>query len=139
MLAFITHPSAHVVAIKVGGVVTAHELQQAIDAIEAAKRDHPRVSLLAELDDLRWMTFTALLKDLGYSLTQLGDLGHYHRAAVITDKQWIKHVAQLEDRLFKAMEIRTFPHREHAAAMRWIGELPKGNHEDPEEDGYHGA
>ncbi|SDK16349.1 STAS/SEC14 domain-containing protein [Billgrantia gudaonensis] len=139
MLEFITHPAEHVVAMKVGGVVTARELQQAIDAIEAAKRSHPRVSLLVELDDLRWMTLTALLKDLGYGLTQLGDLDRYHRAAVITDKEWIKHVAHLEDRLFRALEVRTFPHREYAAAKQWVGELPKGDHANPEEDGYHGA
>ncbi|MGM0783700.1 MAG: STAS/SEC14 domain-containing protein [Pseudomonadota bacterium] len=139
MLTFITHPAEHVVAIKVGGVVTARELQQAIDAIEAVKRNHSRVSLLAELDDLRWMTPTAVLKDLGYGLTQLGDLAHYHRAAVITDKEWIKPIVHLEDRLFKAMEIRTFPHSEYAAAMEWVGELPQGDHANPEEDGYHGA
>lgn len=139
MLEFMSHPAEHVVAIKIGGVVTTSELQQAIDAIEAAKRNHPRISLLAELDDMRWMTLTALLKDIGYGLTQLGDLKRYHRAAVITDKEWIKHIAHLEDRLFKAMEIRTFPGRDYAAAMAWVGELPKGAHENPEEDGYHGA
>ncbi|ERS87763.1 MULTISPECIES: STAS/SEC14 domain-containing protein [Halomonas] len=139
MLEFITHSAPHVVAMKVGGVVTGRELQRAIDAIEAAKRDHPRVSLLAELDGLRWMTLTALLKDVGYGLTQLGDLSRYHRAAVITDKEWVKHIAHLEDRLFKAIEIRTFPHREYAAAREWVAELPQGEHESPEEDGYHGA
>ncbi|MBF8224486.1 SpoIIAA family protein [Halomonas sp. 328] len=139
MLEFISHPAEHVVAIKIGGVVTASELQQAIDAIETAKRSHPRISMLAELDDMRWMTLTALLKDIGYGLTQLGDLKRYHRAAVITDKEWIKHIAHLEDRLFKAMEIRTFPSHDYAAAMQWVGELPKGAHENPEEDGYHGA
>ncbi|MFY0991903.1 STAS/SEC14 domain-containing protein [Halomonas sp. C05BenzN] len=139
MLEFIPHPAGHVVAMRVGGIVTAQELQRAIDAIEAAKRDHPVISLVAELDDLRWMTLTALLKDVGYGLTQLGDLDRYHRAAVITDKEWLKHIAHLEDRLFRALEIRTFSTREHAAAMAWVGELPKGAHEDPEEDGYHGA
>ncbi|MCG6658593.1 STAS/SEC14 domain-containing protein [Halomonas campisalis] len=139
MLEFISHPAAHVVAMKAGGVVTARELQSAIDAIEAAKKEHPRISMVVEFDDMRWMTLTALLKDIGYGLTQLGDLGHYYRAAVITDKEWIKHIAHLEERLFKVVEIRTFPKREHAAAMAWAGELPKGAHEDPEEDGYHGA
>ncbi|WP_372609424.1 STAS/SEC14 domain-containing protein [Halomonas sp.] len=139
MLELIPHPADHVVAMRVGGIVTAQELQRAIDAIEAAKRDHPMISMVAELDDLRWMTLTALLKDIGYGLTQLGNLDRYHRAAVITDKAWITHIAQLEDRLFKAMEIRTFPSREHAAAMQWVGELPRGAHENPDEDGYHGA
>jgi hypothetical protein len=139
MLDLISHPANHVVAMKAGGVVTAHELQRAIDAIEAAKRAHPRVSLVAEIDDLRFMTLTALLKDIGYGLTQLGDLDHYHRAAVVTDQQWVKQIARLEERLFTFVEIRTFPKAEHAAAMAWAGELPRGQHENPDEDGYHGA
>jgi hypothetical protein len=139
MLDLISHPANHVVAMKAGGVVTAQELQRAIDAIEAAKRAHSRVSLVVEIDALRFMTLTALLKDIGYGLTQLGDLEHYQRAAVVTDQEWVKQLVHLEDRLFKAVEIRTFPKRDHAAAMAWAGELPKGGHEDPEEDGYHGA
>ncbi|WP_108445416.1 STAS/SEC14 domain-containing protein [Halomonas denitrificans] len=139
MLDLISHPAEHVVAMKASGVVTAQELQRAIDAVEAAKRAHPRVSLVVEIDGLRWLTLTALLKDLGYGLTQLGDLKHYHRAAVVTDQEWVKHLAHLEDRLFKDVEIRTFPPRDHAAAMAWAADLPKGQHEDPEEDGYHGA
>lgn len=139
MLDLISHPADHVVAMKAGGVVTGQELQRAIDAIEAAKRVHPKVSLVVEIDSLRFMTLTALLRDIGYGLTQLGDLEHYHRAAVVTDQEWVKQIAHLEERLFKAVNIRTFPKREHVAAMAWAGELPKGGHESPEEDGYHGA
>lgn len=139
MLDLISHPAEHVVAMKVGGVVTGSELQHAIDAIEAAKRDHPVISLVVEVDNLRFMTLTALLKDVGYGLTQLSDLERYHRAAVVTDQAWIEHIAHLEERLFKAVEIRTFPLHDHAAAMAWAAELPTGAHENPEEDGYHGA
>ncbi|MDX1465204.1 MAG: STAS/SEC14 domain-containing protein [Halomonas sp.] len=139
MLDLISHPAEHVVAMKASGVVTAQELQRAIDAVEAAKQAHPRVSLVVEIDGLRWMTLAALMKDVGYGLTQLGDLKHYHRAAVVTDQEWVRHLAQLEERLFKAVEIRTFSPREHTEAMAWAAELPKGDHEDPEEDGYHGA
>jgi len=139
MLDLIAHPADHVVAIKASGVVTAEELQRAIDAIETAKRAHPRVSLLAEIDDLRLMTLPALMKDVGYGLTQLGDLDHYYRAAVVTDQAWVKQIAHLEERLFKVLEIGTFARRDYADAMAWVGELPEGDHEDPEEDGYHGA
>ncbi|MDN3521167.1 STAS/SEC14 domain-containing protein [Halomonas ramblicola] len=139
MLELIPHPADHVVAMKAGGTVTAQELQRAIDALEAAKQAHQRVSMVAELDDLRWMTLTALIRDIGYGLTQLGDLEHYYRVAVITDKEWIKHIAHLEERLFRTLEIRTFPRRERDAAMAWVGELPSGASDEPEEDGYHGA
>ncbi|MGQ7249328.1 STAS/SEC14 domain-containing protein [Halomonas sp. V046] len=137
----LTHPPAsHVVAMKASGTITANELQKAIDAIEAHKNKHPRINMVAELDDLRWMTFTALLRDIGYGLTQIGDIKRYHRAAVITDKEWIKHIAHLEDRLFKALEIRTFASKERAAAMAWVAEVPPGSEDgEPEQDGYHGA
>lgn len=139
MLDLISHPVAHVVAMRAGGIITARELQHAIDAIETAKRDHPLISLVVEIDDLRWMTLTALLKDIGYGLTQIGDLERYHRAAVLTDQAWLTHFAHLKERLFKAVEIRTFAKREHVTAMAWAAELPRGSHEEPEEDGYHGA
>ncbi len=139
MLDLISHPAEHVVAMKAGGIVTGSDLQLAIDAIEAAKRDHPVISLVVEIDNLRLMTLTALLKDIGYGLTQLGDLERYHRAAVVTDQAWIEHIVHLEERLFKAVEIRTFRGDEHVDAMAWAAELPSGTHEDPEEDGYHGA
>ncbi|WP_442489566.1 STAS/SEC14 domain-containing protein [Halomonas litopenaei] len=147
MLEQIPHPAEHVVAIRAGGTVTAQELQQAIDLIEMTKKRCPKVSLVAELDNLRWMTLTALLRDLGYGLTQIGELDHYHRAAVITDKEWIKHIAHLEDKLVRKIEIRTFSHKEHSAAMEWVAELPQGttqetsddDDEEPEQKGYHGA
>lgn len=139
MLDLITHSAEHVVAMKVGGVVTASELQHAIDAIEATKQDQPLVSLVVIIDDLRWMTLGALLKDVGYGLTQLGDLERYHRAAVVTDQAWLKYVANLEERLFSAVEIQTFARDDHAAAMAWAAELPRGAHESPEEDGCYGA
>ncbi|GEN24321.1 STAS/SEC14 domain-containing protein [Halomonas cupida] len=139
MLECLPPPAPHVVAMKLGGTISASELQKAIDAIETAKRDHDRISMVAEIDGLRWMTLTALLKDVGYGLTQIGEFKHYHRAAVITDQEWIKHIAHLEEKLFKAIEIKTFPPTERQAAMDWVSQLPNGQRETPEEDGYHGA
>ncbi|ALM52003.1 STAS/SEC14 domain-containing protein [Halomonas huangheensis] len=139
MLEKLPSPAPHVVALKVGGTVTARELQHAIDAVEAAKKDHGRISMLAEIDNLRWMTATAVLKDIGYGLTQFGELKRYHRAAVVTDQEWIKHMAHLEEKLFKAIEIKSFTTAERNAAIAWVSELPRGENEDPEDDGYHGA
>ncbi|MDN3558060.1 STAS/SEC14 domain-containing protein [Halomonas maura] len=125
MLELLPPGADHVVAMRVSGRVTAADLQPAIDAIEAVKKRHPRISLYTELDEMRWMTFTAFLRDLGYALTQVGDLDRYYRAAVLSDKRWVRHLTRLENRLFKTMEIRTFPTREKATAMEWVRHLPE--------------
>ncbi|WP_136064170.1 SpoIIAA family protein [Modicisalibacter radicis] len=124
MLELITAPAAHVVALRVGGRLDARELQTAIDAIEAAKRAHPRVSLYAELDALRWMSASALLRDLGYGLTQLGQLSHFHRAAAVSDHRWLHPVVAAENRLFRPLEVRLFANARKAEAMAWACELP---------------
>ncbi|PSJ20985.1 STAS/SEC14 domain-containing protein [Halomonas sp. ND22Bw] len=124
MLELLPSGADHVVAMKVSGRVTAPDLQVAIDAIEATKKTQPRISLYAEIDEMRWMTFTAFLRDLGYGLTQIGDLNRYYRAAVLSDKHWVRHLTRLENHLFKSMEIRTFTHRHKPDALEWVAHLP---------------
>ncbi|WP_192036382.1 STAS/SEC14 domain-containing protein [Halomonas sp. YLGW01] len=115
----------HVIALRASGQVSADDLQQAIDAIEALKKTQSRVSLYAEIDEMRWMTLTAILRDLGYGLTQIGDIAHYHRAAVVTDRHWVRPLAKLESRLFKPLEVRVFGTHHKDAAKEWVRQLPQ--------------
>lgn len=124
MLELITAPAAHVVAMRAAGRVNVTELQHAIDAIEQAKQQHPKVSLYAEIDAMRWMTLTALLRDLGYGLTQLGELDHFHRVAVTSDHSWLRPLASIENQLLRSLELRIFANSEKTAAMAWVCELP---------------
>jgi len=125
MLELITAPVAHVVALRVSGRLDVRELQTAIDAIEAAKRAHPRISLYSEIDALRWVSASALLRDLGYGLTQLGQLSHFHRAAAVTDQRWLRPIVAAENQLFRPLEVRLFANARKAEAMAWACELPR--------------
>lgn len=124
MLELLTAPATHVVALRVSGRLDARELQIAIDAIEETKKTHPRVSLYSEIDALRWMSASALLRDLGYGLTQLGQLAHFHRAAAVTDQRWLRPLVTMENRLFKPLEVKLFANAKKAEAMAWACELP---------------
>lgn len=133
MLELLPSGADHVVAMRVSGRVDANDLQRAIDAIESAKKAHPRISLYTEIDDIRWMTFTAFLRDLGYGLTQVGDLDRYYRAATVSDKHWIRHLVRIENHVFRSMEMRTFRVRDKRAALEWVCQPP------PDHDGHEGA
>lgn len=124
MIELIPGDRPHVLAMRASGQVDADDLQRVIDALEALKKTQPRISLYAELDEMRWMTFTAFLRDLGYGLTQLGDMDRYYRAAIVTDKPWMKHIARLENRVFRDLEVRTFPLRDKQAAWSWVEHQP---------------
>lgn len=125
MLDILPSYAPHVVAMRVSGLLGNKDLQCAIDAIEAKKKMHPRINVYTELDDMRWMTFTAFLRDLGYGLTQYGDLNRYFRAAVLSDQRWVHHLTQLESHILKPMHIRAFPTNQKAQAREWINRLPE--------------
>ena len=125
MLDLLPSFAPHVVAMRVSGLLDIKDLQRAIDAIEAKKKIYPRINVYTELDDMRWMTFTAFLRDLSYGLTQFGDLNRYFRAAVLSDRHWVRHLTQLESHILKPMQIRTFPTRQKALAVEWINQLPE--------------
>nr|WP_163502475.1 STAS/SEC14 domain-containing protein [Halomonas socia] len=125
MIELLPSGAAHLVAMRISGRIDGRDLQCIIDAIEETKRQHPRVSFYVELDQLRWMTATALLRDVGYGLTQLSELSHYYRAAVVSDKRWVKRLVRLEDRLFRSLEMRVFPTHQHDIALEWARHLPE--------------
>ncbi|WP_148254338.1 SpoIIAA family protein [Aidingimonas lacisalsi] len=125
MIELLPPGAAHVVALRASGRVTAGDLQHVIDAIEGLKESQARISLYAEIDAMRWMTLTAVLRDLGYGLTQLGDLRRFYRAAVVTDRHWVRPLARLENRLFKPLEVRTFSNAEREPALEWVRHLPE--------------
>lgn len=125
MLDILPSYAPHVVAMRISGLLGAEDLQRAIDAIEAKKKMHPRINVYTELDDMRWMTFTAFLRDLGYGLTQIGDVNRYFRAAVLSDRHWVRHLTQLESRILKPMQVRVFPTRQKTLAREWVNRLPE--------------
>ncbi|APX93881.1 STAS/SEC14 domain-containing protein [Halomonas sp. 1513] len=125
MIELLPSGAAHLVAMRVSGRVDGNDLQVIIDAIEETKRQQPRISFYVELDQMRWMTATALLRDIGYGLTQLSELSHYYRAAVVSDKRWVRRLVRLEDRLFRSLEMRVFPTRQHATALEWARHRPE--------------
>ncbi|WP_227369709.1 STAS/SEC14 domain-containing protein [Halomonas sp. M20] len=122
MLELIAAPALHVVAMRVSGCIDADDLQRGIDAIEHTKKSHDKISFFVEVDNLRWMTGTALMRDIGYGLTQFGRMHRFHRIAVVSDQQWVRSVASVQNQLFSSIEVRPFKKEEKETAMQWVCE-----------------
>ncbi|MHB0776441.1 SpoIIAA family protein [Halomonas sp. WWR20] len=124
MIEFLVPIAPHVVAMRVSGKFSESELEQAIDSIEKKKRDESRISVYAEIDTMNAMSIAAILKDMGYGLSQLRQLSRFYRIAVITDRSWIKHMVEWENRLLTAMDVRVFPTTQKDAAADWVRQTP---------------
>jgi len=110
---------ANVVAFRVADVVTAEDYGAVIPAIEKKLNEHRDIGILADLTRFKDMTVGALGRDLQYGLSKLGEVHRFKRAAVISDKQWIKAATDLTGAFFPQIEARVFAEHEKSEAMEW--------------------
>jgi hypothetical protein len=104
------------------GRVDAADVERGITAVEQSLKSHARVAIHAEID-ISGMTPRALVKDIGYGLSKLGELRRFSRAAVVTDQRWVRWIASVEGALFP-IDVRVFALSQKDAAMAWASEPP---------------
>ena len=115
----------HLVAMKISDSITAEDIDQAYKVTDEALKANELVSFFAEIDDSMGFTVEGLLKDLWKGLGQLGRLGKYYRAAVVTDKGWIATMARVEGLVFSSIDVRVFEPAERSKALAWASEAPE--------------
>ena len=116
--------SASVVAMRVSGDISAHDVNKAIEAVETALKERERISVYAEMELSARYTLEGILRDISYGIGKLGELGRFYRAAVVTDKRWVATAARIEGMVFSQIEIRVFESTEREAAMEWAAASP---------------
>ncbi|WIY52393.1 STAS/SEC14 domain-containing protein [Devosia sp. YIM 151766] len=113
----------HVAAFHVAGTVTAADYDKIIPEIEETLADHPEIGVLADLSGMEDMTGEAIQRDLQYGMGKLGELHRFKRAAVISDKQWIKGATDMAGKLFPQIDTQVFSPDERDEALQWVSDL----------------
>jgi hypothetical protein len=113
----------NIAAFRVAGTVTAEDYDKIIPALEEKLNEHEEIGILADLTDLEDMTRDALRRDLQYGLSKLGELHRFQRAAVVSEKQWIKAATEMTGALFPQIEARVFPADEKTQALEWVARV----------------
>jgi hypothetical protein len=131
MLELLSAPD-QIVAMRVTGRVDEADIERGIEAVEAALARRETVSLLAEVD-MSGMTAGAIAKDLSYSLGRLRDLHRFPRVAIVTSQEWLRTLAEVQNRVLPRIEVRAFAPSERDAAMEWASQPERqGQQEDIE-------
>lgn len=120
MIEHLPSPGPDVVALRVGGTITSADIEHVWASIDASLDEADQIGLYTEVVDLTGVTLPGLVKDVAMGFKNIGKLKHFARIAVVTDAGWIRTAADIEDKLFPGIEIRTFEMAEDEAAMAWL-------------------
>ncbi|WP_306117771.1 MULTISPECIES: STAS/SEC14 domain-containing protein [unclassified Roseitalea] len=100
--------SPGVISLDVTGRLEKTDIEHAITELEAAREAHEKISLVVDLTGFAGMTAEALIADLRYGFSQINELDHYQRIAVLTGHEWIETLIWLEGKVFRSLDIRCF-------------------------------
>jgi hypothetical protein len=114
----------HVAAFRYEGELTGADYDRSIDTLESKLREHPRIGVYLDLSAMHGVTGNAWVKDLRYAVTRRKDLHKFGRVAVVSDRPWLRWIAQASSRTLPGVCLHTFTSREASRALEWSGQRP---------------
>ena len=106
--------------IELSGKLNSEEMKIALDELLSLSKDIQNGSMLYEIVDFQLPSLGAIAVEFSRLPSMFGLLKHFDRAAVLTDKTWLKNVSEIEGMLFPGLEIKAFNRDQRAVAEAWL-------------------
>jgi hypothetical protein len=106
--------------IEMSGKLNAEEMRIALDELVTKSRNIENGKMLYDLIDFHIPSLSAIVIEFSRLPSMFGLLKKFDRAAVLTDKTWLKKVSEFEGALFPGLEIKAFNRDQKVEAEAWL-------------------
>ncbi|MFC1895844.1 STAS/SEC14 domain-containing protein, partial [Thermodesulfobacteriota bacterium] len=106
--------------IEISGKLNAEEMKIAIDELVNKSKNIENGKMLYEIIDFHLPSLDAIVIEFSRLPSMLGLLKKFDRAAVLTDKTWLKKVSEFEGALYPGLEIKAFNRNQKVEAETWL-------------------
>jgi hypothetical protein len=108
--------------IQLSGKLNSEEMQIALDELENKSRDIENGKMLYDVIDFNLPSLGAIAIEFSRLPSMFGLINKFERAAVLTDKNWIKQASEFEGMLIPGLEIKAFSRDQKEEAETWLSE-----------------
>ena len=98
----------------------AEEMKIALDELVSKSENIENGRMLYDVIEFHIPSLGAIVIELSRLPSMFGLIKKFDRAAVLTDKTWLKKVSELEGALFPGLEIKAFDRDQRAEAEAWL-------------------
>jgi hypothetical protein len=116
----VTQNGLNRIDIELSGKLNSEEMKIALDELVSKSTNIENGKMLYDVIDFHLPSLGAI----GIELSRLPEMFRlmkkYDRAAVLSDKTWIKKISELEGVLFPGLEIKAFNRDQKEAAEAWL-------------------
>jgi hypothetical protein len=106
--------------IQLSGKLNTEEMKIALDDLVSKSENIENGKMLYEIIDFHLPSLGAIVIELSRLPSMFGLMKKFDRAAVLTDKTWLKKASEFEGALFPGLEIKAFSRDQKAEAEAWL-------------------
>jgi hypothetical protein len=106
--------------IELSGKLNTEEMKIALDELESKSKDIENGKMLYEIIDFHIPSLGAIAVEFSRLPSMFGLMKKFDRAAVLTDKTWLKKVSEFEGHFSPGLEIKAFDRDQKEEAEAWL-------------------
>lgn len=106
--------------IELSGKLDAEEMKVALDELVTKSDEIENGKMLYDIIDFHIPSLAALGVEFSRLPSMFRLMNKFDRAAVLTDKTWLKKASELEGALYPGLEIKAFKRDQKAKAEAWL-------------------
>ena len=106
--------------IELSGKLNTEEMKIALDELVSKSKDIENGKMLYDVIDFHLPSLGAIAVEFSRLPAMFGLMKKFDRAAVLTDKAWLKKVSEFEGALYPGLEIKAFDRDQKEEAENWL-------------------
>lgn len=106
--------------IELRGKLDSEEMKIALDELVSKSDDIENGMMLYDIIDFHLPSLGAIVVEFSRLPSMFGLMKKFNRAAVLTDKNWLKKVSEFEGALYPGLEIKAFKRDQKTEAEDWL-------------------
>lgn len=117
MIETIPFNEGNILGLRLDGRIEDEEFDQIVERIEEMLKEHEKLRVYAEIENIGGMSVNTLMKDIHFKLKHWKD---FEKEAVVSDKSWLESWIGIADKIFPSIEIKHFTFEEKREAKKWV-------------------
>ena len=120
MLEMIDVGDEKIIAYRLGGKITEEEMTAALDIFREKIEKGEKLFVYQEVVSIGGAEVDAMIEKFRF-FKELGfNFSHFSKIAVVTHSKWLHKIVDLEDKIFKNVEMKGFPAEEKDKAIEFL-------------------
>lgn len=119
----VTRQGTNRLDIALSGKLNSEEMRTALDELADKSKDIEKGKMLYDVIDFHLPSLSAIAIEFSRLPSMFVVVSKFDRAAVLSDKNWIKKISEFEGMLIPGLEIKAFNRDQKDEAEAWLSEV----------------